>query len=176
MKDSTPDSPIINRIAASPLLTFDPADYADPAPRRSLDLADLLFQGMILREKDLREFVKTHDWAAYRNTIVSVFCSDQALIPAWALMILGTALRPHTQKVYFCSPPETENRLFGEILQNIDYRQFIDKKVVVKGCGDTPIPDSVYGEIALKLQPLVASLMFGEPCSTVPVFKKRKKK
>ena len=164
---------IINRVAASPLVTFDLDAYYVPGERASLDIKDQLFQEAILREKDFRQFIKTHDWQQYRGKFVAVHCSVDAIIPAWAYMLVGVALESVAAKVVFGSLESLEAELFRTTLEQVDWSSFRDQKVVVKGCSKTTVPHAVFLEIALKLKPFVGSLMFGEPCSTVPLYKRR---
>lgn len=162
---------IINRVASSGLVTFDPATLLEPAAIRSFDLKDNLFQELILREKDFREFLKAHDWEQYRDCLVAVFCSADAIIPTWAYMLAGSYLQPVARTIAYGTPQAALQMEYHNKLQTMDLEPFRGKKVVVKGCGSIPVPDAVYLEIAVLFKPVVKSLMFGEPCSTVPVFK-----
>lgn len=163
---------IINRVAASGLITFDLADYYHSGERVIYDLKDNLFMGMILKEKDFREFLKHHDWTQFADKNVAITCSEDAIIPTWAYMLLTLNLQPHANCVVYGSLVDLERELMNEALRNIDFEEYTDKRVVVKGCGDLNIPTSAYVEVTRKLQPYVKSLMFGEPCSTVPLYKK----
>jgi len=164
------DSTIVNKIAASGLITLDPATYID-SQIVVFDLKDNLFQGQILREKDFREFIKAHDWRQYQNKVVSVICSADAIIPTWALMLLGASFGPFTKKVVFgdSSVLYREMILTNFTLGGLD--RFVSKRVVIKGCGDKRVPESIYLDLSVLLKPVVKSLMFGEPCSTVPILK-----
>ena len=164
---------IVNRVAASPLITFDLDTYYVPGERVVLDIKDQLFQEAILREKDFRLFIKTHDWEQYRGKFVAVYCSVDAIIPAWAYMLVGIALESVAAKVVFGSKESLETELFNSNLQRVDWSSFKDQKVVVKGCSKTAVPHGVFLEIATRLKPFVSSLMFGEPCSTVPLYKRK---
>lgn len=164
---------IVNRIASSSLITFELEKYYEPGDRVSLDIKDQLFQGLILREKDFRQFVKAHDWSNYTTKHVAVFCSADAIIPAWAFMLLGIALEPYAASVVFGSEKDLEISLFRKNLARVDWAHFTDSKVVVKGCSKVEVPETIYIELASKLKPYVASLMFGEPCSTVPLYKRK---
>lgn len=167
---------IVNRVAQSPLITFDLADYYHQGERVIYDVAENLFQGMILREKDFRAFVKEHDWAAYAGKNVAIMCSVEAIVPVWAYMLLTLKLEPYAHMVVFGTLEELESALFRNALKNIDLSVFEDKPVVVKGCGDLPIPTAAYVEVSRLLRPLAKSVMYGEPCSTVPLYKKPRKK
>lgn len=168
------DEQIVNRVAASNLITFDLEELYPVGDRVSFDIKDLLFQGLILKEKEFRDFVKNHDWAQYTGKHVAVTCTADAIVPTWAFMVVAVALKPFAATVFFGSPDELENHLFMQKLDQVDWNKFLDAKVVVKGCSKVNVPVSAYVEVANRLQPLVSSLMFGEPCSTVPLFKRKK--
>lgn len=171
----TKDTEIINRVANSPLITFDLEDYYPKGERVMYDIKDNLFQEMILREKDFRAFVKEHDWSQYQDQYVALTCSVEAIVPTWAYMLLATKLEPYTKKVIFGSLETLEASLFQEALAQINPADFQDAKVVVKGCGNYPVPAFAYVEITCLLRPYAASIMYGEPCSTVPLYKRPKK-
>lgn len=164
---------IINRVANSPLITFDLEEIYPQGERLLYDLKDNLFQGLILREKDLREFVRNHDWTAYQGKFVALTCSVDAIVPTWAYMLLAIHLEPHAAHVICGDLEDLEKSLFQKALASIRPEDFQDKKVVIKGCGKLPVPDFAYVEISRLLRPYVTSLMFGEPCSTVPLYKRR---
>lgn len=165
---------IVNRIAKSNLITIDLEDLHHPAERILLDIKDQLYQGLILREKDFRDFINNTDWSEYTGKNVAIYCSSDAIIPDWAYMLLTNALQPYVNMVVFGDLQTLERRLFNEAINNLDFNSFKDAKVVIKGCSDKEIPTAAYVELTRKLTPIVASLMFGEPCSTVPVYKRRK--
>lgn len=162
---------IVNRVSASGLITFDLETFYQPGERVLLDIKDRLFQGLVLKEKDFRAFVKTHDWKQYQDKFVAITCSTDAIVPTWAYMLLAAALRPYARLFFFGSFERLEEKIFEEKLKSVDWSEFENKKVVVKGCSKVEVPVSVYLEVVRHLQPLVSSLMFGEPCSTVPLFK-----
>lgn len=162
---------IINRVASSGLITFNLEDYYQPGERVIIDLRDQLFQGLILREKEFREFVKAHPWNQYTGKFVAITCSADAIIPVWAYMLIAASIRPFAKLFYFGSVGRMEEKIYEEVLARIDWEEFRGKKVVIKGCSKVEVPDSIYLEAVRYLQPVVASLMFGEPCSTVPIFK-----
>lgn len=164
---------IVNRVAGSTLITFDLEEYYQPGERVLFDLKDQLFQGLILREKDLRDFVKTNDWSVYTGKFVAITCSADAIIPTWAYMLVAIALKPYAKAVEFGTLEKLEEKLFDEALEKIDWKQFEGKKIVVKGCSKVDVPASAYVKTVAKLQPIAASLMFGEACSTVPLFKRK---
>lgn len=167
-------SEIVNRVANSGLLTFDLEDLHQPGERCLLDIKDQLFQGMILREKDFRDFIKTNDWSAYTGKFVAITCSEDAIIPSWAYMLLTVSLQPFAKQIVFGSLVDLENKLYFDALHNIDWSVYRDSKVVIKGCSKVAVPLSAYVEATRLLRPYASSIMFGEPCSTVPVYKKPK--
>lgn len=169
---NTSSDTIVNRVAQSALVTFNLEDYYPRGERVVYDIKGNLFQEMILRERDFRAFVKEHDWSQYQDRYVALTCSVEAIVPTWAYMLLITKLEPYARRVIFGTPETLEAVLFQEALQQVDLTQFQDAKVVIKGCGDLPVPTYAYTEITRLLRPVVASLMYGEPCSTVPLYKK----
>jgi len=164
---------IVNKVAQSGLVTLDPAGFYPVGDRAVYDIKDNLFQGLMLREKDFREFVKEHDWSQYEGKNVAVTCTADAIVPAWAYMLLANRLAPYAREVVFGDAEVLETVLFVKSIANMDVEQYRDQRIVLKGCGDTPVPVSAYVELTKKLTPVVKSLMFGEPCSTVPIYKKK---
>ncbi|NOT75609.1 MAG: DUF2480 family protein [Cyclobacteriaceae bacterium] len=165
---------IINRVASSSLVTLNLEELFPIGEVTQIDLKDILYQGLILREKDLRDFIKAHYWQQYQNKNVAVFCSEDAVIPTWAYMLLGIALEPFALKVVFGDRNTLLSQLYKEILDKTDWEKFRGAKVVIKGCSDVHVPESAYVEAALRLRPLASSILYGEPCSTVPLYKKPK--
>ncbi|MDH4092837.1 MAG: DUF2480 family protein [Cyclobacteriaceae bacterium] len=165
---------IINKVAASALVTFDLEQYFQPGERILFDIKDQLFQGLIIREKDFREFTRNHNWAQYQDKFVAICCSADAIVPTWAYMLLAISLQPFARRVMFGTLDDLEITLFQERLAGVNWSQFKGAKVVIKGCSKVNVPVAVYVEATNKLMPHASSLMFGEPCSTVPLFKKRK--
>ncbi|MDB5285282.1 MAG: hypothetical protein JWR05_231 [Mucilaginibacter sp.] len=164
---------IINKVAQSGLVTLDPAQFYAPGERVVYDITDNLFHGLMLREKDFREFVKTHDWAQYEGKNVAVTCTADAIVPAWAYMLLANRLAPYAREVVFGDAEVLETVLFVKEISRLDVEQYRDQRLVIKGCGDIPVPVSAYVELTKKLTPVAKSLMFGEPCSTVPIYKRK---
>jgi hypothetical protein len=164
---------IINKVAQSGLVTLDPAQFYAPGERVVYDIKDNLFHGLMLREKDFREFVKTHDWAQYQDKNVAITCTADAIVPAWAYMLLANRLAPYARQVVFGDADVLETVLFVKEVAALDVEQYRDQRVVIKGCGDVPVPVSAYVELTQKLTPVAKSLMFGEPCSTVPIYKRK---
>ncbi len=166
---------IINKVAESGIITLDLAPYV-PAGKdiAVFDLKPFLFREMILREKDYRAALPEHDWKQYEGKHVAIICSVEAIIPIWAFMLAASYLQPIAASVYYGTPEEMTKALLIEKINAIDVSEYTDKRVVIKGCGDTPIPDAAYVMITQHLRPVVKSIMYGEPCSTVPIYKKPK--
>lgn len=165
--------PFINKVAESGLITLDMEKWYPRDETAVFDMKDYLFMGMILKEKDFREALKNIDWESYRGKNVAVTCSADAIIPVWAYMLVATYLQPFAKEMVMGDEKELHKTIFLKNLSAIDIKEYTDKKVVIKGCGETPIADYVYMEITKLLRPVVKSIMYGEPCSTVPVFKKK---
>ncbi|GDX50130.1 hypothetical protein LBMAG26_09890 [Bacteroidota bacterium] len=161
----------VNKVANSGLITFNLEDYFPEGQRKYIDIKDILFMGMVLKEKDFRDWVKTHDWSPYKNCYVAIGCSADAIVPTWAYMLITAKLSGIASEVVFGDLQALESVLWRNALSNIDLTQFVDGKIVVKGCGDLPVTAAAYSEITRLLTPIVKSIMYGEPCSTVPVFK-----
>lgn len=164
---------IINKVAQSGLVTLDPAQFYPQGERVVYDIKDNLFHGLMLREKDFREFVKEHDWAQYQDKLVAVTCSADAIVPAWAYMLLANRMAPYAKEVVFGDAGVLETVLFIKQIAAMDATQYAGQRLVIKGCGDIPVPVSAYVELTKKLTPVAKSIMFGEPCSTVPIYKRR---
>lgn len=168
------ETEIINRVAGSGLVSLDLEDYYHPGERVVYDLKDNLFMGLILKEKDFRDFLKAHDWSQYAGKNVAVTCSEDAIIPTWAYMLLTIHLQPHAHLVVFGSLQDLEEKLYFDAIARIDPETYRHARVVVKGCSKVPVPTAAYVELTRLLKPVVQSLMFGEPCSTVPLYKRPK--
>lgn len=167
------NEPIINKVAESGLVTIDLEKWYPREPVAVFDMKDHLFMGMILKEKDFREALKNLDWEVYRDRQVAVTCSADAVIPVWAYMLVASYLQPVAAGVVMGDEKELHKSLFLQNLSKINTEEFADKRIVIKGCGETPIADYVYMEITKLLRPVAKSIMYGEPCSTVPVFKRK---
>lgn len=163
---------IINKVAQSGLITLNLEDYYPPGERVLIDIKDQLFQGLILREKDFRAFIKEHNWSKYKDKYVAITCSADAIIPIWAYMLLTTAVEPFVKKVVFGDLITLETILFNEALAKINIHEFKEQRIIIKGCSKYPVPVSAYVELTRLLQPVAKSIMFGEACSTVPLYKK----
>lgn len=164
---------IVNKVAASGLMTLDLEHYYHQGERVIYDIKENLFHGLMLREKDFRAFIKEHDWSVYAGKNIAVICSADAIVPTWAYMLLATKLKPYAHEIVFGSLDALEAVLFTKALAQIDLSLYKDERVVVKGCADIDIPVAAYVEITNLLSPIVKSIMYGEPCSTVPVFKRK---
>lgn len=164
---------IVNKVAQSGLITVDLAHFAPQGERVVYDIKDNLFQGLILREKDFREFVKAHNWEQYQGKFVAITCSADAIVPTWAYMLLANRLAPYAAAVVFGDLPTLETILYERALEEIDMEQYRDQRVVVKGCGDIEIPESAFVKFTAMASKVAKSIMYGEPCSTVPVFKRK---
>ena len=165
---------IINRVNKSPLKTFDLEEIYPEGKRILFDIKDWLIHEIILKEKDFRESVKNHDWSQYKNSFVAVTCSVDAIIPSWAFMLIASELTPFSKKVVIGNLELLETVIYQELMGFIDFRDFTNKPVIIKGCADKPIPNSAYAFLIEKLQPIAKSIMFGEACSTVPLYKAKK--
>jgi len=163
---------IINRVAESGLIEINLEDYYPKGERVLIDVKKNLFHGLILKEKDFREFIKNEDWKKYQDTFVAVTCSADAIVPTWAYMLIAASLQPFAKAIVFGDLKTLETILFNDALSKINPEDFRDKKLIVKGCGNLPVPESAYVEITRILTSVAKSIMFGEPCSTVPVMKR----
>ena len=173
MENTVNEETIVNKVANSGLISFDLEEYFHLGERIVFDIKDQLFMGLMLKEKDFREFLKTNDWSKYSGKNVAIICSEDAIVPTWAYMLLGIALEPFANMFVFGSLEDLEKKLFEQALNALDISQFKGQRIVVKGCSNAQIPTYVYVELTRRLKPIVKSLMFGEPCSTVPLFKNK---
>ncbi|MDB5019357.1 MAG: hypothetical protein JWQ28_484 [Pedobacter sp.] len=164
---------IVNKVASSGLVTLNLEEYYHKGERLIYDIKDNLFHGLILREKDFREFIKTHNWSAYANKNVAIICSADAIVPTWAYMLLANRLSVFANEVVFGDLETLEAVLFTKAIAKIDFGIYRDERVVVKGCADIEIPVYAYVEITTELTKVAKSIMYGEPCSTVPIFKRK---
>jgi hypothetical protein len=164
---------IENKVANSGLITLNLEDYFDNREQVLLDIKPWLFREMILREKEFREHVKNHDWSQYAHKNIAVVCTADAIIPTWAYMLVSIAAAPFAAKIVFGNLDVLNTILMEEALNQIDFSQYADSRVIVKGCGEKPIPVSAYVTITNKLLPYTKSIMYGEACSNVPLYKKK---
>ena len=162
---------IENRVEKSGIITLDLVDFIPPGNQHVVDVKDFMHEGLILREKDFRLRIKEKDWSEFQDGFVAVANSSDGIIPLWAYMLISSALQPYSSLVVRGNKSHLKGALLRRSIEAIDETDFKDKRVVIKGCGKESIPESAYIAITQKLQPVVKSLMFGEACSTVPVFK-----
>lgn len=164
---------IVNKVAQSGLVEFNLEDLYIKGDRVVFDIKEQLFQGLILREKDFREFVKNENWSSYQDKMVALVCTADAIVPTWAYMLLATAIEPSAKRIVFGNLEVLETVLFNESLSKIEIEKFRDQRIVIKGCSNLPVPESAYVEITRLLRPVAKSIMYGEPCSTVPIYKQK---
>ena len=166
------NKPLINRVAASGLITLDLEDFFPKAALAFFDLKDYLYRELILKEKDFRAALKMHDWHQYKGKHLLVFCSTDAIIPVWAYMLVAAYAAPIAEGVFQGTQEEFYKKSFLKALNQLDLSQYEGQRIVIKGCSNKPVPPAAYVELTRLLQPIARSIMYGEPCSTVPIFKK----
>lgn len=166
-------SEITNKVAQSKLVIFDLEAYYPAGRRAEVDIKDWLFEELLLKEKDFRAAVAAHDWQQYSDAYVAVHCSSDAIVPAWAFMLITTYLQPHARQVFLGGLEALETALYQEILRAVDVSEFIDKPIIIKGCSKKPVPPAAYIMAAQKLLPVARSIFYGEACSSVPLFKRK---
>jgi hypothetical protein len=164
---------IINKVAQSQLLSLDLEEFYPKEKIAIFDLKPFLFMELILKEKDFRTALQNTDWNIYKDLIVGVICSADAVIPVWAYMLVAAYLEPVAKDIIMGNEQKVIEQILLKKIQEIDINEYADKRIVVKGCGEIPIGEFAYMEITKRLRPVVKSIMYGEPCSTVPVYKKR---
>lgn len=169
------NKPLVNRVANSSLITINLEDYFPSQPIVQFDIKDYLFQGLILKEKEFREALKAHDWVQYQDHHLAVFCSTDAIVPIWAYMLVSTSAKPFAKTIFQGTPAEMLKKLYMQAIDQMTFEQYQDQRIVIKGCSDKPVPAAAYLDIAARLQPYAQSIMYGEPCSTVPIFKRPRK-
>ena len=164
---------IVNKVANSALEVFDLEDYYPNGIRVQIDISLWLLEGFLLKEKDFREHLKNHDWSQYQDQYVAINCNTDAIVPAWAFILVAIQLAPFAKKIVNGTIEDLDSSLFEEILSKIDFSVFKNKAVIIKGCSKKPVPMRAYILAAHYLQPLARSIMYGEACSAVPLFKKK---
>lgn len=172
----TNEKPLVNRVAQSSLITLKLEEYVPDTPIVYFDIKDYLFKELMLKEKDFRQAMKAHDWSQYQGKVLLVHCSSKAIVPMWASMLIASYATPYTEELYYGSPSDYIGHKILQKIEQIDPSVYEDALLIIKGCADHPIPPNVYLKITEKLRPVVKSLMFGEPCSTVPIYKKPRNK
>lgn len=165
------ENEIINKVANSGLITIDLEEFYPKGERVLVDIKQWLFQDLILKEKDFREYIKAHNWQQYQDKYVAITCTSDAIIPTWAYMLVSLALQPFAKQTVFGNLETLETILFTDVLNKLDLSIYKDQRIVIKGCGKLPIPKNAYTDITFRLKPIVKSIMYGEPCSTVPLYK-----
>jgi hypothetical protein len=168
--------PLVNRVAASGLITIRLEDFFPTAELVPFDLKDYLYMELLLKEKDFRAALKAHDWAEYAGKVLLVYCSTDAIIPQWAYMLVAAAAAPHAVDVFQGQADEYYRAYYLRQIDQMDMEQYRDQRIVIKGCSEHPVPVAAYLELTRRLQPLARSVMYGEPCSTVPVYKRPRQK
>ncbi|QII69324.1 DUF2480 family protein [Apibacter sp. B3706] len=165
---------IINKVEKSGLITLDLEDFYPKEPRMLFDLKDYLYEGLVLREKEFRESLSKLDWKMYENAYVAVTCTSDAIVPSWSYLLIANYLTGVAKLISFGTLEDLERDIFTEIIDKMDVDSYKDKKIIIKGCSRKPVPQNAYLQLIQKLKPIASSLMFGEACSTVPIFKKKK--
>ena len=165
---------IVNRVAASALITFDLEKLYQIGSRQSIDLSQWLDQGLMLKEKEFRAQLKAHDWSIYRDKFIALQCSTEAILPSWAFLLVATHLQPFARKVVLGNLKDLEVQIFAEEIQLLELSPYKDQPVIIKGCSENTVPQDAYVQLISKLQPVVKSLFYGEACSSVPLYKKKK--
>lgn len=169
------EQPIVNRVAKSKIQTFDLEKIYPHGERVALDISQWLYKGFVVKEKEFRESLKKHNWEQYQGQFIAIYCSNDAIVPEWAYMLITTYLNYYAQKIVYGSLHELEIQLFNDVIRQIDPEEYRDKPVIIKGCSEKSIPQNAYIQLVQKLQPVVKSMMFGEACSSVPLYKKPRK-
>ena len=164
---------IVNRVALSKLMVLDLEDYYVEGPRLVFDLKEWLYEGLVLREKDFREGLSNHDWSLYKDAFVSITCSTDAIIPIWAYVLVSTYLNPIAKVVLVGTLEDLETTIYKPIIENMDVEPYRDKPVIIKGCSHKPVPKNAYVQMVSKLQSVAKSIMYGEACSSVPLYKRK---
>ncbi|MCD2258454.1 DUF2480 family protein [Psychroserpens luteolus] len=165
---------IVNRVAQSKLMVVDLEDYYPDGERHVFDIKDWLYEGFVLREKEFRQYVKDYDWSQHQNQYVALTCSTDAIIPAWSFMLLTLELQPYAKKVCVGNLEMLETSLFQDVINTLDVESYKDKPIIIKGCANKPVPTNAYLMLSSKLKPVAKSIMYGEACSSVPLFKRKK--
>lgn len=170
-------SEIVNKVAQSGLIAVDLAEYCPKNPEfAGFDFEPSLWQGLVLKEKDFREYVKHFDWNQFEHKHVYLYCSVEAILPSWAFMLVSSKLVGVAASVTIGTLADAKQKALEICIEKLDVEQFTDGKLIVKGCSDIPNPEAAMSQFLVKVQPVCSSIMYGEPCSTVPIYKKPKQK
>ncbi|GFZ89395.1 hypothetical protein GCM10011531_21160 [Aquaticitalea lipolytica] len=164
---------IINRVANSKLIVVDLEDYYPKGERTLFDIKDWLYEELVLREKDFRDYVSKHNWEQYQDHYVALTCTSDAIVPAWAFMLVTMQLQPYAKRIIIGDLQQLETSIYQDIIQNLDTNSFLDKPLIIKGCSNKPVPENAYILLSQKLKPIAKSIMYGEACSSVPLYKKK---
>ncbi|WP_299333266.1 DUF2480 family protein [uncultured Psychroserpens sp.] len=164
---------IVNRVALSKLMVVDLEDYYPEGERFVFDIKDWLYEGLVLREKEFRQYVKDYNWSAHQDQFVALTCSSDAIIPAWAFMLLTIELQSYTKKVCVGDLETLETSIYQDVINALDPEPYRDKPVIIKGCANKPVPTNAYIMLSNMLKPIAKSIMYGEACSSVPLFKRK---
>lgn len=167
------ENEIINRVASSKLLVVDLEDYYPKGNRTIVDIKDWLWEELVLREIEFRKKVSEHNWSQYQDDFVALTCTSDAIVPAWAFMLLTMHLQPYAKKIVVGDLEQLETSIYQDIIQNLDTTIFVDKPLIIKGCAHKPVPANAYILLSQKLRPIAKSIMYGEACSSVPLFKRK---
>ncbi|MFB6305675.1 MAG: DUF2480 family protein [Flavobacteriales bacterium] len=170
------ENKIEKKIQKGALNIVEPNKFFPDGERIEYDIKDNLYEGVILKEKDFREFVKEYDWSRYEGKYVAINCSVDAVVPSWAYMLLASSMAPYAKKVIFGTKQDLEKELLKEAIESFDAKKYEGGRVIVKGCGDERVDEDAYVRLTTKLQPYAKSINYGEPCSMVSVFKRSRKK
>lgn len=165
---------IVNKVASSSLMIFDLEDYYPKGVKMEVDISQWLIEGFLLKEKDFREALKNHDWTQYQDAFVAVFCSTDAILPAWAILLVTSHLQAFSKKIISGRLKDFDVIYYASVLETIDYSVYQDKPVILKGCSKKPVPEMAYIFAIQKLQNFAKSVMYGEACSAVPLYKAKK--
>lgn len=165
---------IVNRVANSKLVTIDLDRLYPKGDRITLDISKWLFKGLIVREKEFRSQLKEHDWEQYKNTYVILTCSTDAIVPGWAYLLITTYLQPYSKLIIQGTQADLDSYLMMQVINGLDFTEYEGKPVIIAGCSDNPIPESSYLLLLQKLMPIASNIMYGEACSSVPLFRNRK--
>ena len=166
---------IINKVAQSSLETINLEDLYPEGERKVIDIKEWLYEGVILREKDFRAALKAKDWSVFQDTYVALYCSSDAIIPGWAYLLLASYLNTFAKQVVFGDLETLNALLYQKALEDFEVSNYKDKPVIIKGCSNKPVPQNAYLMLLQKLQPVAKSIMYGEACSAVPLYKRPKK-
>lgn len=166
------DKPLVNKVAASGLITINLEDFFPKKEIVNFDLKSYLFKELVLKEKDFRLALKELNWEEFEGKVITVYCSTDAIIPVWAFMLVAAHAEPFADELFFGQKEDYLIAYYNNILKDFDGHQYEGKRVVIKGCSDQPVPPSAYMALTHKLRPFAQSIMYGEPCSTVPIFKR----